>query len=133
MPVSAVLRLMGMATRSGKRLSDVVAACQASINKAKSPFAYIRALIGKDRDYAAIAEIGVQRKSESDGIDLRTKLWAAVAGTDVVRAAKVIRVGAVGEPCQVFTKLPDGRVGAYSGLLCGAELLRFIENLGEVG
>lgn len=127
MPVSAVFRLMGLATRAGKRLGDVVVACQASIEKARSPFAYVRALLAKDRDFTAIAQSQVESKAEADALGIRSQAWGALAGTDVVRKSRIIRVGAVGEPCQMFEKLSDGRIGAYVGLLCGPDLLKFID------
>lgn len=56
-----VFKLMGEATRNGKRLSHVVESCWESLKKAFAPIAYIRALLCKPVDFRYQAR---QRRDE---------------------------------------------------------------------
>ncbi|WP_234745200.1 Replication protein O [Burkholderia sp. WTPI3] len=56
-----VFKLMGEATRAGKRLSDVVESCWEPLRKAFAPIAYLRALLSKPVDFRYQAR---QRRDE---------------------------------------------------------------------
>lgn len=58
--------LMGMASRAGHRLGNIVAATAAQIRRARHPFAYVRKLVCARRDWVAIAREKDQPAGDGD-------------------------------------------------------------------
>ena len=65
LPATGILRLMKLASLAGQRLSDIVAVCKPALVSlgGKALFAYVRKLIGQDKDYS-----GILRKLTDDQV-----------------------------------------------------------------
>ena len=70
--VAGVRLLMGLATRTGTRLGDLLAAAGGAVLKARHPFGYARKLIDSGKDWSAIAQ--EKRRQDSDRQDAGQKL-----------------------------------------------------------
>ena len=64
--VSGVFALMGMATRAGHRLGNIVAATAQYIRRSDHPFAYVLKLVQARYDWAAITRAQVHAASDGD-------------------------------------------------------------------
>lgn len=81
---TAVLQLMGMSRKKNQRLSDVVSTARKYLDALRGPelYAYLRALIAKDKDYGYQArEIAELQNSEQERAYLREKGEALLGRT----------------------------------------------------
>jgi len=85
LPATGILRLMKLASKAGKRLSDIVTLCKAALAslRGKALFAYVRALIKQDKDYAYIlrkttdSEAAKHQRQQDDSlIALKAREWS---------------------------------------------------------
>lgn len=133
LPRTAVFALMGIASKSGTRLSDVVAACGENIAKARHKFAYIRKLLSVPKDFAAVATLAVAEKVAAEQeVAQKTKLqevWESLTGYEVPSKGKVVRVGAYMQACEVY-EYDQGGKRIYRGCLAGEPLTNFLLKAG---
>lgn len=130
---TAIFKLMGLASRAGKRLGDVVAAVEPHLIKARNPFAYLRRLVLLDRDFAFIArEAAAQHAAEearsAEGSALRAA-WEAVAGKTLRWRDKVLEFGSINSPARLNDVAPGGAL-IFLGYLAGPGLMRAVMEAG---
>lgn len=84
LPATGILRLMKLASQAGQRLSDIVGLCRAALAalNGKALFAYVRKLIGQDKDYSAMLRKATddtakehQRRQDAELINRKTCEW----------------------------------------------------------
>lgn len=126
---NAVFKLMGVASKTGVRLSDVMAACGHNIAKATHKYAYIRRLIGLPKDFAAVAaQAAAEQQGVAEEVAQKTELrdaWARLEGKRVPWRGMVVRVDGYMRPCEVYQDAEDGKP-IFKGCLAGDALVKFI-------
>ena len=125
---AAIFAAMGQARAAGQRLGDIVAVREAHLRAARSPLAYLRALIGSGIDYGALrgrTQLAAQRdegaRREAAAIEQAQRDYAGAVVEGRMAGTRVQVWGSAGA---TLLKWSAGK-WVEAGSLAGEALLKF--------
>lgn len=126
---AAAFRAMGWATKAGKRLSDVLAVRGDAIRKARTPMAYLKALIASNVDYGSLSaeRTATLTKTAEEKAWCRALAAAQAEYADSVVEGKMpnTRLRIWGREGYVMLLVRDGERWRESGSVVGDALMKF--------